>query len=185
MPQSCSVCKSKRLAAINRELIAGTSCRDIAGRYRLSKTAVNRHKQAHVPASLKLARDRENVVSADHLLEEMIELKNRLWRGLEQAEKARNPAAFVTFARELRQCLESYFSIYERIADRARTNGEVQIRVTYNTPDGKPFTYPSACPHCDASECRSALGLNETEKAGQENGNAASCRRERSLKFGF
>jgi hypothetical protein len=150
MPQTCSICKSKRLAEMNRELIAGTSCRDIARRYKHSKTAVNRHKQAHLPASLQLARDRENVLSAEHLLAEMAELKDHLRRGLEQAERARNPAAFVSFARELRQCLESYFSISERIAERARTDGEVEIRVTYNTPDGKPFTYPLPCPHCEA-----------------------------------
>jgi len=170
MPQTCSICKSKRLAEINRELITGTSCRDIARRYRLSKTAVNRHKQAHLPASLQLAREHENVLSAEHLLAEMSELKDRLWRGLEQAETARNPAAFVSFAREFRQCLESYFHISEGIADKARANGKVEIHVVYDTPDGKPWgppaAYASSCPHCDGREHRSTLGPDETEEGG-------------------
>ena len=132
---------------------------------------MNRHKQAHLPASLQLAREHENVLSAEHLLAEMSELKDRLWRGLEQAETARNPAAFVSFAREFRQCLESYFHISEGIADKARANGKVEIHVVYDTPDGKPFTYPLPCPHCEADGHRTAQiramrsALEETEEA--------------------
>src|SRR5262249_37050651 len=104
-----------------------------------SSTALFRHRQAHLPASLELARDRENVLSAEHLLAEMSELKDRLRHGLEQAEAAGNPVAFVSFAREIRQCLESYFTISERIAEKARTNTEVEIHIVYDTPDGKPL----------------------------------------------
>jgi hypothetical protein len=116
--RTCSVCKSKSVRRINLELIGGTSYRDIAGQFRLSKTAVARHKQAHVPEKLALARNHREALSAESLLEEMADMKDRLRRGLEQAEAAQNPVAFIAFAREFRQCLESYFDISARMADR-------------------------------------------------------------------
>jgi hypothetical protein len=45
------------------------------------------------------------------LLEQMATLMARLWRGLDASEKANSPAALVAFAREVRQCLESYSGI--------------------------------------------------------------------------
>jgi hypothetical protein len=75
----------------------------------------------------------------------------------------------VSFAREFRQCVESYFHICEAIAEKAPANGEVEIRIVYNTPDGRPLStnaaYRSSCPHCDAREHRSAQGLDEPEEA--------------------
>jgi hypothetical protein len=53
----------------------------------------------------------------------MADLKNRLRGGLEQAEKGENAPAFVAFARELRQSLESYFAISERVAERRAVSG--------------------------------------------------------------
>ena len=64
----------------------------------------------------------------------MRELKDRLRHGLDQAEGAGNPAAFVAFAREFRQCLESYFDICEKIGARGG-NGEITVHVVYESRD--------------------------------------------------
>ena len=62
--------------------------------------------------------------SLDVLLAEMAELKSRLRNGLDQAERAGNMAAFVAFAREHRQCLESYFEMADRIASKVRLGAD-------------------------------------------------------------
>jgi hypothetical protein len=130
MPQTCSVCRSKRLANIDAELIARQPLRSIAKQYRVSSASLFRHKR-HLSDKLALAKQHQDTVSAENLLAEMGDLKARLRRGLEQAEKAANAAAFVAFARELRQTLEAYFDISERVAEKTSANSEVRLRVVY------------------------------------------------------
>jgi len=118
MPGTCSVCKSKWRSEIERQLIHCEAYRSIAKQYGCSEPAVFRHKNGHLPKKLALAKQHEETLSSERLLEEMADLKARLLRGLEQAERANSAAALVAFAREVQQCLESYFSIADRIAER-------------------------------------------------------------------
>lgn len=133
MPQTCSICRNKRVSEIDRELILRRPFRNIAERYSVSATALFRHKQ-HLPEKLALAKKNQDALSAEGLLADLADLKCRLRRGLERAEKAENAPAFVAFARELRQALESYFTISERVAEKTRTPEDasaVQIEAVY------------------------------------------------------
>ena len=57
---TCSICKSEAKEAVDQALVAGTSLRDIAGQYGLSKSALDRHHKNDIPATLvKAAEDRE------------------------------------------------------------------------------------------------------------------------------
>jgi hypothetical protein len=106
------------LDQINSELIAGRPLRDISAQHHVSPSALHRHRQSHLPQKLMLARRHRETLSGESLLQEMADLKARLLRGLSQAERANSAAGFVSFAREVRMCLESYFSIADRIAER-------------------------------------------------------------------
>jgi hypothetical protein len=92
--------------------------RNISKRFRCTPTALFRHKRAHLPDKLVLAKRNRETLSGESLLQEMADLKGRLLRGLSQAEMANSAVGFVSFAREVRMCLESYFSIADRIAER-------------------------------------------------------------------
>jgi hypothetical protein len=118
MPRTCSICKSKRRSEIEAELIRGEAYRSVAKQHGCSAPSVFRHKNGHLPEKLSLAKRHQETLSAEGLLAEMAELKSRLRNGLDQAERAGNMAAFVAFAREHRQCLESYFDMSERIASK-------------------------------------------------------------------
>jgi hypothetical protein len=146
MPQTCSVCRSKRLADIDGELIRNRPLRSIARQYRVSPASLFRHKQ-HLPDKLALAKQHQDTLSAESLLAEMRELKSRLRSGLDEAGKSGNAAGFVAFARELRQTLESYFDISERVAEKARANGQVDIRVVYGD-DGHKTAGRNVCEAC-------------------------------------
>lgn len=55
MPRTCTVCSHQDRAAIDAALVSGTSYRDIAGQFHVSKTAVARHGAEHVPTALTQA----------------------------------------------------------------------------------------------------------------------------------
>lgn len=64
MAPTCTVCRHPDRAAIDRELVAGSPFRDIAGRHGLTKSAVARHKAEHLPVTLLKAKDAEDVAHA-------------------------------------------------------------------------------------------------------------------------
>jgi transposase-like protein len=52
MSRICTVCAHPERQAVDTALVAGGAYRDIAGRYGLSKSAVERHQAEHLPAAL-------------------------------------------------------------------------------------------------------------------------------------
>jgi hypothetical protein len=118
MPRKCLVCLNKRLTDIDAALVRGEAYRSIAKQYGCSEPAVFRHKNTHLPKKLALAKINRDTLSAENLLQEMNDLKERLRRGLNLAESAGNAGAFVAFGREFRQTLEAYFGISDRMAQR-------------------------------------------------------------------
>jgi hypothetical protein len=68
MGRSCSICQHDSLDAIESSLIHGEPLRSIAGRHRLSATALHRHKTAHLPTALVRAQQAEEMLRADSLL---------------------------------------------------------------------------------------------------------------------
>ncbi len=70
----CTVCKHEKRREIDRELVAGASFRAIAGRYTLSKSAVERHKSEHLPARMLKGAEKRAVIDGRSLLEQLAEL---------------------------------------------------------------------------------------------------------------
>ena len=64
MPQSCSICTHPQRAEIEKALVAGEALRDIAGRCPVSRSALHRHKQDHLPAHLAKAHEEESIGQA-------------------------------------------------------------------------------------------------------------------------
>lgn len=65
MPRTCTTCRHPQRPAIDRALVAGDSVRDIAGRFGLAKSAVDRHKQEHIAREItrvKQAKDAANAL---------------------------------------------------------------------------------------------------------------------------
>ena len=55
MPRHCSICDHARRHDVDRDLIEGRSCRDIAAAYGLHFRAVDRHRVNHLPAAIRAA----------------------------------------------------------------------------------------------------------------------------------
>jgi len=77
MPRTCTVCSHPDRPAIDTALIAGEPYRDIARRFRVSKDAVARHKDEHLPAALLTAQEAVEATQADSLLGQLRDLLAR------------------------------------------------------------------------------------------------------------
>lgn len=73
MPRRCSICGHPSREAIDRELVNAVSFsfRDIAGRYGVSRSALERHKAAHLPAALARAKDADQTTADLAVLHEL------------------------------------------------------------------------------------------------------------------
>ncbi len=71
MTRTCTICSHASLHAINTALVSGGTLRDIAGRYGLSKSAVERHAAEHLPAALVAAVGAEETRQALDVLQQL------------------------------------------------------------------------------------------------------------------
>lgn len=67
MPRRCSICRHPKRKTIDQALVTGSSIRDIAGQFGLTKSAVQRHLDQHLPAHMVQAAQREAIADAGHL----------------------------------------------------------------------------------------------------------------------
>jgi hypothetical protein len=87
MPRRCTVCDHPQRHGINEALVTGAPYRSVAKRFRLSDSAVYRHKTEHLPAHLLKAREVEETARADDLLAQVMNLQVHALDILERAEE--------------------------------------------------------------------------------------------------
>ena len=87
MPRSCTICTHPHRADIKAVLLEGTPLRTIAARWSVSKTALIRHRDEHLPDRLLRARDAEEVATADNLLSDLRDLQQATLRILRANEQ--------------------------------------------------------------------------------------------------
>ena len=106
MPRTCTVCAHEDRAELEGTLIAGVSLRTIADRFAVSKTALIRHKDAHLPPSLLKAKEAREEARADDLLSEVRGLQARTLAVLEAAEASGEHRTALAAIAEARRNLE-------------------------------------------------------------------------------
>lgn len=122
MARTCSICSHPQRSAIDRALVAGTSYRDIAGQFRVSRSALERHKDGHLPAKLVKAAEAHELAEADGLLGEVKALQTRAVAILDKAEKAGELRAACSAIREARGCLELQAKLLGELDERPQIN---------------------------------------------------------------
>ena len=86
MPRTCTICSHTDKESINQELVNGTAFRHIAARFDTSTGALQRHKNEHMPVSLALAKEAEEVALADDLFGQLVQLQGKAGSILTTAE---------------------------------------------------------------------------------------------------
>ena len=132
MPRKCTVCEHEKVEEINRLLLEGVSLRDIAGRYSVSKTALHRHKESHLPAELTKAQEAREIAKADSLLDQVIELRDKALSILDKAEQAGDLRTALQGVREAKGCLELLAKLQGELQKRTEVQGQVTQRYEYD-----------------------------------------------------
>ncbi len=122
MPRTCTVCAHESRSEIDGVLVTGGPLRTIADRWSVSKTALIRHKEDHLPAALVRARGAEEVARADVLLSQVCGLHDRTLAILSASEDAGELRTALGAIREARGNLELLAKLLGEINDTPRVN---------------------------------------------------------------
>ncbi len=88
MPRKCTMCAHKKRSAIDKALVERRPFRDIAGQHKVSKSALVRHFDDHLPSSLVKAQEAKEAADADALLAQIVGLRDEGLGVLEKAKEA-------------------------------------------------------------------------------------------------
>jgi hypothetical protein len=125
MPRHCTVCAHSERGSIEKALVAGNPLRDIARRCRVSKDALARHKERHLPKHLVLAKEAQTAADATSLLQHVEELRDRALRILAEAETSSDLRTALSAIREARGCVE----LLAKLAGELREGNTVNVLV--------------------------------------------------------
>jgi hypothetical protein len=114
MPRSCSICEHDDLEEINAALASNERIRTIADRWSVSKTALMRHRNEHLPVSVieaqeakeAEAKEAEEDAPADEPLDRVRDLQEHTLAILEEAEEAEELSVALRAIREAKGNLE-------------------------------------------------------------------------------
>lgn len=106
MPRSCSVCSHPSRDEVDAALVEGDSFRNVAKRFGTSSSAMFRHQESHVSARLLKAQEIAEVSGADHLVEQVEDLKRKARQILQKAEAGGDLRTALAGVRELSRLIE-------------------------------------------------------------------------------
>jgi len=122
MPRKCSVCVHPKRNEIDEKIVARESYRAIARQYGLSKDAVSRHAENHLPVTLSKSQEASDVAHADDLLGQVQGLKDKALKLLEAAEKAGDLRTALRGIREARGCMELLAKLLGELDESPKVN---------------------------------------------------------------
>ena len=126
MTRRCTICNHSNRNRIDRSLVKGTPLRTIADRWSVSKTALIRHREKHLPASLVASKKAKEVTDADRLIANICNLRKRAHRILNRAEEAGDDRTALSAIRESRNTLE----LLAKLLGELQTNTNINVLVT-------------------------------------------------------
>jgi hypothetical protein len=103
--KTCTICSSPRRAAIEAAFVENTPLRSIAKQFRISSSAVHRHK-SHVAHALAVANHAREIELGGALLDEVRELSRKAQTLLKKAEENGDLRTALLGCREVARLLE-------------------------------------------------------------------------------
>lgn len=126
MGRTCTICEHPEKYEIDKQLLIGTSYRDVAGRFGTSKSALERHHKAgHISEVLAKAHDAREVAAADNLLDGLKKALERTTSLLDKAEEVADTRAYgppSNYLRELRELVKLLLELEGRLSSQPQVN---------------------------------------------------------------
>ena len=170
MPRACSICSHKKRNEIDSLLVIdGSSLRDIAGQYGVTKSALQRHTEnGHVIKKIAKAAEVKEVKEALTLKERRQKLVERIDTCLTKAEEANDLKAFASLMREAREMLKMDMQIEGELPD-----GGVTVQVLIQESNMLTEIFMEALrSEIDPETCRRVIGYIQRRKAAITTGSA-------------
>ncbi len=146
MPRVCTICTHKSRAKIDQALVTRRPFRDIAGQYGVSKSALVRHHDDHLPAALVKAQDATEAAQADALLAQVVDLRDKALDVLDTAQGSKDLRAAIGAIREARGCVE----LLAKLAGQLKDAPTVNILVSSEWQGLQAVILQALEPHADA-----------------------------------
>ena len=115
MARRCTACDHPQREEIDRQLVRGEPYRTIADHFGLSKTALIRHKESHIPDALIKAQDAGEVAQGDNLLAQVKALQTEAQAILGEARAAGDLRTALRGIGQALSCLELLSKIEGRL----------------------------------------------------------------------
>ncbi len=127
----CQVCRHADVAEIDRLLIAGTPQRQVAARFDVDRSAVQRHAKKHVSEKLLQSHKAREMADADALAVQAQGLYNAAVGALVTARDSGRGREMLAACREARSCLETFAKITGAVTTGSvvNVNGPVHVEV--------------------------------------------------------
>ena len=122
MPRRCTVCTHNEREDIDQALVARQPFRAIARQHGVSKDALIRHHDDHVPAALVKAQEATEAAQADNLLAQVTGLRDRAIDILDTAVATDDLRVALGAIREARGCLELLGKLAGQLQDGPTVN---------------------------------------------------------------
>ena len=117
MPRRCTICHHPDRDDIDQALVRREPFRHIAARFEVSTSALVRHSDDHLPATLLQAHRAADVAHANNILGEVLDLRDHALEILDKAEKVDDLRVACSAIREARGCLELLGKLAGRLQD--------------------------------------------------------------------
>jgi hypothetical protein len=122
MPRTYTICAHKKRPDIDKALVERRTFRDIARQFQVSKDALVRHSDAHLPSSLLKAQAAREAADADALLGQAVGLRDKALGILQKAEAAEDLRNATGAIREARACVELLGKLAGQLKDAPTIN---------------------------------------------------------------
>ena len=137
MPRTCTVCTHADKSEIDRALLDGQPLRDIAGRFGTSRSALLRHKQTDIPATLAKAKQAEEEVQAETLFERLRAINRETAEILREARESSSPSIALAAINRVERQLE----LEARLLGQMNDATKVAVGINVNPVDHPQFTH--------------------------------------------
>ena len=105
--RKCRICHHPPRHQINEALLlSNNSLRDISGQFKVSKSALQRHREDHIPSDLVKAKRADEICRAEGLLNKLINLKSDAARITKKAETNNDLKTALSGVREQSRIIE-------------------------------------------------------------------------------
>ena len=146
MPRTCTICTHESRPKIDQALVARRPFRAIAGQYGVSKSALVRHHDDHLPTALVKAQAATEAAQADALLAQVVDLRDKALDVLDTAQESADLRAAIGAIREARGCVE----LLAKLAGQLKDAPTVNILVSSEWQGLQAVILQALEPHADA-----------------------------------